>query len=169
MPAEDVGEPQPGDGNQRPTDEDGAMANVHPPEVWILLADSRQARLLCGRRTPQGRPHLDEIARLENPPMDHEHGRPSPLGGKDSHAYASLGHEEEEHQSRFANKVAGWIAKEVKNGNGGLAVCAPSRFLGALRKVLPERLKHQVREHEGEFANLSTGDLARHQTIAAMF
>jgi len=145
------------------------MANVHSPEVWILLADNRQARLLRGRKTPQGRPHLDEIARIENPPMDHEHGRPSPLGGKDGRAYASFSNEEEEHQSRFATKVGAWIEKEIKAGNGSLSVCAPSRFLGALRKVLPNRLKAQVKEHEGELTNLGTGDLARHSTIAAMF
>ena len=145
------------------------MANAHHPEVWILLADTRQARLLRGKRTPQGRPHLDEVGRLENPPMDHEHGRPSPLGGKDGRAYASFSHEEEEHQSRFANKVAAWIEKELRSGNGGISVCAPSRFLGALRKVMPNHLKAQVREHEGELTNLSPGDLARHATIAAMF
>lgn len=145
------------------------MSNGHTTaEVWILLADSRQARLLRGTRTTQGRPHLDEVARLDNPPMDHEHGRPSPLGGKDGHAYAGFSHEAEEHQSRFASKIADWIGRQTQS-TSHLSVCAPARFLGALRKALPGRVRAQVKEHEGELANLGTGELARHALIAAMF
>lgn len=142
---------------------DGAEPST---EHWILVADQREARLLSGVLTSHGRLHIEPRSTLHEEWDEHQHGRPSPRASKDGHGYASIGHEDEERAQRFAREVAKWLQAEIESsGIQALhAFCAP-KMLGSLRKVLPSRLRHLVREHATDLSRLSPGDLATHSTV----
>jgi protein required for attachment to host cells len=137
-----------------------------PAGTWILVADSKRARLLRGGLTPQARPHLEEVASLESTWVEHNRGRPSILAGKSPRPLASRGHEEEEEIRHFARELAVWLERRLAAHQiGGCAVFAPARFLGALRKEIPSRVHGTLTEHAGELTHLSAGELARHPAI----
>ncbi len=133
---------------------------------WIFVVDGGRGRLLRGTSVPPGRIHLEERGLIESERDEYEHGRPSPRSGKNGHTYASLGHESEEQLSRFARRVVEWLDQTTKQHEiDRLALFAPPRFLGALRQAFPASLAGRIREHEGDLANISAGDLARHRAV----
>jgi protein required for attachment to host cells len=136
--------------------------------TWILVADSKRARLLRGGLTPQSRPHLEEVASLESTWVDHDRGRPSILAGtgKNPRPMASRGHEDEEEIRHFARELAAWLERQLAAHQiAGCVVFAEVRFLGALRKEIPSRLEGILTEHAGDLTHLSAGELARHPAI----
>lgn len=139
------------------------------PSTWIVVVDNRTGRLLEGRRTAQGRVHLEERAALANPRSEHvAGGLPEPTT-RDKFGRATERHEEEEKLHRFAREVASWLEQQVSERHlERLELFAPARFRGALRKALPARLNGCLREHEGDLAHLQAGELARHPAVAGV-
>lgn len=95
-----------------------------------------------------------------------EHGRPSPLGGKDGHSYASHHDERGEQLQEAARQIVAFLKNGVRMPDPTptkVRVLAPARLMGALRKKLPGTMPVEVAEHVGEFTKLSPHDLAHHQ------
>lgn len=138
-----------------------------PGVTWILVADTKKARLLRGALTPQARPHLEEAASLETTWVEHERGRPTILAGKNPSGVASRGHEDEEEIRHFARELAEWLEHQLAAHRvDECAIFAPARFLGAFRKELPARLQGSLTEQTAELTGLTPGELARHPAIA---
>ena len=136
---------------------------------WFFLVDRGGGRLLSGHSTPNGRYHIDVVGQVDNTWEAHEHGRPSPRHGHDSHAYASLGHEDETMMLRFAKDVAGWLDRRTRRHEvERLAVVAPPRFLAALRQQWSAPLAARIEEREADLSGLGPGDLARHPIITTL-
>jgi protein required for attachment to host cells len=164
--------PSQGDPVMKPEMKNGTLnrnsdSGSRPTATWILVADSKRARLLRGERTPQSRPHLEEAASLESSWVDHDRGRPNVLASKSPRPLASRGHEEEEEIRHFARELAAWLERQLAAHQiAECTVFAPARFLGALRKEIPSRVHGSLTEHSGELTHLSAGELARHPAIA---
>ena len=138
-------------------------------ETWLLLADSRCARLLRGILTRHGRPRIQEEARLAFEILESEHGRPSPRINKDGHSYASHHHEEDQLVARCARELTSFADHKVEElGLSRLVLFAPARLLGALRRFIPVRLSSRLVEREGELAQLSNAQLASHPEVVRM-
>jgi protein required for attachment to host cells len=138
-------------------------------DTWLLLVDSRRARLLRGHLTRHARPHVQEEARLDFQFQESEHGRPSPRINKDGHSYASRRHENDQLEARFAREVSSFVQNKVDELQvPRLFLFAPAKFLGMLRKSIPARLADRLVEHEGEFAHLSEAQLAVHPEVARL-
>lgn len=134
--------------------------------VWLAVLDQRRALLLRGRLDKLGRAHLELLDKLENEEQPREHGRPSPLGGKAGHAYASFHHEEEELRNRHAKAVSKWLAKAVQDQSiPRLRLYAPAPLLGSMRQHLPHHLAAKIDDHEGEFASLTPNEMAQQPAI----
>lgn len=137
--------------------------------VWVLLCDEGCGRLLSCGPAPLGRCHVEEIDRIENTWEGHEHGRPSPLTGKDGHAYASLGHYMNERLDRFAREVAAWIEPQIRDhGIDRLSVFMAPRFLGAFRKARSEKIESRFEDHRQELVGLDVGELSDHPSICEL-
>lgn len=135
-------------------------------KTWIALVDARAGRLLHGRPQPAGRYRLDEQDAIHNQWEQHQRGRPSPLSGKDGRSYASVGHEDEQMAQRFAKDVVKWLEKQTaKRDIDRLAVFAPPRFLGELRKAYPASLAGRIEEREGDYVNMRNGELLGNPAI----
>jgi protein required for attachment to host cells len=133
-------------------------------ELWLLVADVAHARLLHGTLTAHQRVHLEEIGGLRSTFTAGEHHRPAMLSGPGR--TGGTGHEKEERTAHFARELAKWLQHEIPGrGIAECLVAAPSHFLGALRKELPKNLTRQIREHEGELANLPVPQLAAHAVV----
>ena len=137
--------------------------------VWILVADKHQARLLQGQVTAEGRPHLEECAKIEFVPHAQQH--PPAFGRTGSgHSHAVSDHEPEEEILRFARQVAGWLDGHVqKSAIRAITLFATGHVLGALRKELPAAVRSRMTEREAELTQVSTHDLLRHPGVAACF
>jgi len=134
--------------------------------TWLVVVDEGGGRLLQCTIVPPGRPHLEERRKITNRDPGHEHGRPSPLKGKGTNCYASQGHEAEEDRSRFARKVADWLAREIEALRiHKLAVFAPPRFHGALRKFRSAELALHLEEHHRDLAGLPPASLVKHPAV----
>jgi 16S rRNA (guanine(527)-N(7))-methyltransferase RsmG len=144
-------------------------AMARKSQTWIFVVDNGRGRLLKGAPAPRGRFHLELDDSIENTGAEHEHGRPSPLTGREGHSYASRGHEDEERMKRFARAVASWLEEKTRRLDiDRLALFAPPRFLGALRQAWSPRLAVRVDEHEGDLGYMAPGDLARHRSISRL-
>jgi hypothetical protein len=105
------------------------------PCTWVLLADSRQGRLLVGTRTHRGSPHFEEIARID---LEVEAGRssgeaesPSKLGHRDG----VTSHEARERLHRSVRQLASWLHEQTQNLSlGRVHVFSPSRISAALHR-----------------------------------
>jgi hypothetical protein len=136
------------------------------PEFWLLTADRRRARLLSCTRTPHGRLHVETRATLNEVWSEFQHGRPSPRTGKFGHTYASQGHEEDERIHRFAKQVADWLAREMDGRRIPFLHAFPARrFLGQLRRVLPERLQERLVDYPLNLCHLLPAELAKHEAV----
>jgi len=137
--------------------------------TWLFVLDSRRGRLLRTARAPVGRHHLDELDTMENTREQHQHGRPSRRTGKDTHSYASPGHEDDELLQRYADDVATWMGSQVsKRDIERVAVFAPIRLLGALRRSYSEDLAGRVEEHGSDLGNLEPGQLEQHPAVLSV-
>lgn len=133
---------------------------------WVFVVNANCGRLLYCNFDPLGHYYVEEVERIENTWEGHERGRPSPLSGKSSHAFASHGHDEEETLHRFAREVADWLKPQLSlHGIGHLVLFAPPRFLGAIRKCRTGRLSDDVDVRQGDLAVLNEQELSDHPAI----
>lgn len=137
-------------------------------KAWILLADSAKARLIECERVAMGRCHVQEKEALRATPLGHEHGRPT-LTSSDGHSGSPGEHEGDEQMHRFARALADWIPPKVKeHGIEKLALFAPPKFLGALRRLGLPRQVQGLTEWHGELSSMDAPTLARHPAIMAL-
>jgi len=134
-------------------------------EVWVVLADTRQCRLLRCGLTRRGRCHVEECDLIQHTWPGHEHNRPSPRRGKNGESYATEGNEAQEELSRFARQAAHWLEGKINGGMSRVVVFAPPRFLGVLRMVQPDYLAERLEERKGEMVHLRIQDLSKHSAI----
>jgi protein required for attachment to host cells len=140
-----------------------------PAAFWLLITDARRSRLFQGKRTPAGRLHLDERARLDEVWAEQEHHRPAPLGAPSGRSYIDAGHADEERMHRFAKTVAGWMDEQARAHKfGKLHLFAPKRFLGVLRPAYSGGLKNLIVDEAHDLAQLSAGELADHPAVMAI-
>lgn len=131
--------------------------------VWFLVVDEGHVRLMTMSHTKQGSPHVEEHASHELQVDEKEHGRnpmrQSPQGH--SQAYAPENHETDENLRRRAHEISDWIDREVHTRKlERVTLFAPDRMLGQLRKQFPKRLAPRLDERHGNYAHLTTGQLA---------
>lgn len=137
--------------------------------AWVLVVDREHARLVEAVRTPHGRCHLDERGELRPQWLETEHARPSPLGGKDGHSYASVGHEEEERLHRFVNEVQGWLSDRVReHGIESVSVYCSAPVLGEIRRRWDKSLQSIAVPKELNIAHLPTTELQNHAAIRGL-
>lgn len=139
------------------------------PSAWIVVADREQARLLEASVTRHGRCHLEQRSDLRSSWEEPEHGRPSPLGGKDGHSYASVGHEEEERVHRFVVEIESWLARMCRERRiETMALYCPAPLLGEIRRRWNKDLRDRANTRELNIAHLPLSELAHHQAIRAL-
>ena len=110
--------------------------------AWFALADAEHCRLLCCRLTKQGTRHVDEYGRFENTLPEAEHTRPM---GQDG-----MTHDIEEEERRFGAQIVGWLqSKAEEHDIEDLAIFAPPRILGVLRKASSGLLEGHLEELKG--------------------
>ncbi len=139
----------------------------HDKELWLIVADSEGARLLQGRPTQHAHLHLEEVSKLATTFVGAEHRRPARLSqpGRSGPTPSEL----ESKVAHFAREVSPWIEQELSaRGIGRCALFAPSHLLGALRKQRTKGAGDRLTEHEGELAQMSLADLARHPRVLAL-
>ena len=141
------------------------MANTK--ELWLLVADSRCARLLRGTAAEHGHVHLDEVGKLATTFVAAEHHRPVRSSQPGRSVPFAQDHELE--NAHFAGELAPWLEKEIKaRGITKCALFAPTHLLGAIRKSAGAGLAGKLTEHDGELAQMSTGALAKHPRIVEL-
>lgn len=137
----------------------------HQRCAWFALVDTERCRLLRCDLTKQGTPSVREVSAFENRWPKHRRGRPMALGGMTGSSYASPHHYVGERVRRFADDVIKRLEAECKERQvERLAVIAPPRFMGELRKSYdPQNERFDL--HEGELMQFSTAALASHPVI----
>ena len=109
-------------------------------DVWFIATNAQQARLMHCYLAPLGARHVCMVDEVVFDVVEHEHGRPSPLGAKSGHSYAAAHHDEEENQRRVARQVIDWVkAARQKHHFGPAVIFAPPRMLGRLRELIDKR------------------------------
>lgn len=140
-----------------------------PASFWLLITDARRSRLFHGMRTPAGRLHLDEKARLDEVWQEQEHHRPAPLGAPSGRSYIDAGHADEERMHRFAKSVSSWMDEQARGLKfEKLHLFAPKRFLGVLRPEYSGGMKRVVVDEAHDLAQLTAGELAEHPAVTAI-
>jgi hypothetical protein len=138
---------------------------------WIVIADSRAARLVLFRALAGGHWHAEAGGVIESRWVDREErGRPVRLGGRSSSAHEHLLPTESEGvdaemRRRFAQDVVDWL--ETSCGprlREDPEVFAAAGFFGALRRELQDR-HHPLGIHEVSLGNLRVDDLAQHPAV----
>jgi protein required for attachment to host cells len=136
-------------------------------DLWLIVADSESARLLRGRAMQHDHLHLDEVSRLTTTFVGAEHHRPARLSQPGRSGSTPQDHASK--VSHFAREVSSWVEKELTARSiTRCALFAPSHLLGALRKEQVKGKAGLLTEHEGELAQMSLADLARHPRIVAL-
>lgn len=126
--------------------------------AWFALADAEHCRLLCCRLTRQGTRHVDEYGRCENTLPEAEHERPMSQDG--------MSHDIEEEERRFGAQIVDWLrSKAAEHDIEDLAIFAPPRILGVLRKASSGLLKGHLEELKGDLMRLEAGQLADHPMV----
>jgi len=126
--------------------------------VWFALADAEHCRLLCCRLTEQGTQHVDEYGSLENTSPVAEHARPMSQDG--------MTHDIEEEERRFGGQIVNWLRRQAgEHEIDRLAIFAPPRMLGVLRKASSGLLRGHLEELKGDLMRLEAGQLAEHPMI----
>ncbi len=135
-------------------------------QAWAVLADERHAFLVQVDPGREGYCHVQELDRLVEHWEPREHTRPSPLGNKKGHDYASFHHEAEERLTRFAHELSRWVGKQVQAHQiKQLTLFAPPKLMGTLRPMWGARLSKRINEHEADLAHRPPNRLAEHQAI----
>ncbi len=139
------------------------------PSTWIVVADRQHARLLEATKTAHGRCHLELHSELKSSWEEKEHARPSPLGAKGEHSYASVGHEAEERVHRFVGEIEEWLGGQSRERRiGSMSVYCPAPLLGEIRRRWNKELQAKTETHELNIAHLPIAELAGHQAIRAL-
>ena len=126
--------------------------------AWFALVDAEHCRLLCCRLTKQGTQHVQEYGRFENTLPEAEHARPMSHDG--------MTHDIEEEERRFGAQIVDWLRRKAEEHEiDRLAIFAPPRMLGVLRKASPELLKGHLKELKGDLMRLDAGQLAEHPMV----
>lgn len=126
--------------------------------AWFALADAEHCRLLCCRLTEQGTQHVDEYGRFENTLPEAEPARPQSGDG--------MTHDIEEEERRFGGQIIAWLRGRVEEHEiDRLAIFAPPRMLGVLRKDPSGLMAGHLRQLEGNLMRLDAGQLADHPMI----
>jgi protein required for attachment to host cells len=126
--------------------------------AWFALADAEHCRLLCCRLTERGTPHVAEYDALENTFPERERLRPQTGDG--------MTHDVEEKERRFAGRIVEWLQKRAEQQEiDRLAIFAPPRMLGVLRKASSVPLAGHLKELEGNLMSLDAGQLAEHPMV----
>jgi protein required for attachment to host cells len=135
-------------------------------EVWFLLADARQARLLCCGLTLQDRCHVDECDSIRNDWSGHTHTKPSPLWKRTEASDGGNEDEVREPTNRFARQLVAWLHHKMAQYEiDRIVILAPPHFLGVLRNEQSTDLASKAIEHKGELTNLSASELAEHPAV----
>ena len=134
--------------------------------AWILLADSRRARLVRCTRTEHDRCHVEDMGSIKSDAPQHEH---KPIGPVRKSRYAVSGVEGDdfaERARRFARQLRRWVELQMNHHDiRRLNVFCPARFLGPFREVLPLSLRGRIRVQENELVNFPCRVLADHKAI----
>lgn len=140
------------------------------PAFHLAVADARAVRWLQLKRTPAGRLHAEETARLDEHWDEKEHHRPFSLTPHpDGHSYAGLGHVEDERRHRFAKEAARWIGEQASAQRAErVHLFAAPRILGELRKRLAGSLAERVVDAAHDLGRLTAGEIAEHPAVAAI-
>jgi hypothetical protein len=78
-------------------------------------------------------------------------------------------HDVEEKERRFAAETVKWLKKKAREHDvNHLAIFAPPRMLGVLRKASSGLLKGQLEELEGNLMHLKASQLAKHSMVRAL-
>jgi len=126
--------------------------------AWFALTDAEHCRLLCCRLTEQGSQHVDEYGRFENTLPEAEHRRPMTQDG--------MTHDIEEEERRFGAQIVDWLRRKAEEHEiDRLAIFAPPRMLGVLRKASSGLLKGHLEELKGNLMRLEPGELAQHPMV----
>lgn len=132
---------------------------------WMVVVDTRRARLLSLGHTPWGRVRVEERAVLEEHWEEREHHRPSMLsaGGR---SFAQPTHEREERRRRFGREAVQWIERQLEQRRIDHAevLCATS-LLGELRHACPDSLAERIGVRACDVARLSPAQLASHPAV----
>jgi len=139
-------------------------------ETWIVVADSARARFFS---TDSPRGALRDVACLvHTESREHERdlasdkaGRMAGGHGEGAHGVGDEHHFREIEHHRFARKVAEFLATaDERAAYDRLVICAPPRFLGAIRDALPASVAtHVVLEIPKDLAHVTdTGELRTH-------
>lgn len=145
--------------------------NTTSHTTWVLVADEAIARLL--EQPPDGAA-LRPVEELTDPGAHAKHAElaSDALGrraGADlrsgANATASTGEDDalDQRAERFARRVAARLAEARQQGRyDALRIAAAPRFLGRLRKVMPQQVSDCVCEtQDKDFVHLDAADLAR--------
>jgi protein required for attachment to host cells len=125
--------------------------------TWIVLADEGRARILQTGRPGRDLEEVEELsdaaARADNADFRHDaYGRRSPpagaRGGMVGNATTSAGEEKLDHEAElFARRLADHLADACrKHRFERLRIAAAPKFLGRLRKALPDEVSAAVEE-----------------------
>lgn len=118
--------------------------------AWFALADAEHCRLLCYRLTTQGTQHVDEYGAFDNTLPEAEHARPMTGDG--------MTHDIEEEERRFGAQIVDWLRRKAEEHKiDRLAIFAPPRMLGVLRKASSGLLTGHLQELEGNLMRLDAG------------
>lgn len=136
---------------------------------WLFTVDLNRGRLLRLSLTEHNRPHVEDVAELTNEWKTVEHGRPSPLAGKNAKTHAVPPATDDDRRYHFAKEVAQWLGTQIQRQNiDTLHLHAASRFLGELRKVLPRQVRDRLVEHEGDLTPMPNNELRKHPAVTEL-
>ncbi len=138
---------------------------------WMMVVDQRSARLLSLQRTQGGSLRGEDYKSIRSKWDDqHEHGRPSRLGGRSeaSHPHLSSGFSEIEDKveaRRFARDIRVWIDHEVRGLTNGtdLIVFASPRIFGILGDELDDH--DWITLLQADFARYTPDQLVKHPAV----
>ena len=136
------------------------------PQIWLCLSDGNRARLLSCQRTRWGRPQLTERDSIELTRIGREHHRPSPLSGKEGHAYADVGNEKAAQLKPAAREILMWLHDQIcRHAVEHVTVFAPPDLLGALRRARDPGLCGRVSLRKGELLRIPLRRILRQPAI----
>jgi Protein required for attachment to host cells len=135
-----------------------------PATIWILVADERGARLMCGHARA-GRLRLDPGSDWTNAWAElasvSDAVRPGLTPGRTSVSRRA------ELLQRYVADLGRWIHEQARaNGVKRLEVFAPAGLLGTLRRSLPGDLT--IGEHAHDLGHLDRAKLATHPAVAGL-
>ena len=139
---------------------------ARPTSCEVVVADARRARRLLLTRTPRGKLHVEERARLDEHWDEKQHHRPYMLSAH-GRSMASAGHERDERLQRFGRDLAAWLERAPAT-DGRLPVLLPAPMLGALRRAARASLLRGLQLRVRDLGWLNLTELAAHRELGAL-